>query len=172
MDKRWIGILIILIAGCACMYYIVDTSTTVGTSITVVNKTVVTVPNDFSIEDSGSNTAKIINEETHEKIYFKDLGKKDIALDSFNKKLKELGGDSNIQIINNSTVKINNISAYKIDCVNYTTENATNISFCYAYTCYHTFSIQLKDYNDNVKLDKDLDYIISNMKPDFKQSQD
>ena len=61
------------------MYYIVDTSTTVGTSITVVNKTVVTVPNDFSIEDSGSNTAKIINEETHEKIYFKDLGKKDIA---------------------------------------------------------------------------------------------
>ena len=61
---------------------------------------------------------------------------------------------------------------HNIMIVNYTTENATNISFCYAYTCYHTFSIQLKDYNDNVKLDKDLDYIISNMKPDFKQSQD
>ena len=172
MDKRWIGILIILIAGCTCMYYIVDTSTTVGTSITVINKTVVTLPDDFSIEDTGSNTAKIINKENHEKINFKDLGKKDVALDNFNKKLKELNRDSNIQINNNSTVKINNISVYKIDCVNYTTENATNISFCYAYTCYHTFSIQLKDYNDNVKLDKDLDYMISNMKPDFKQSQD
>ena len=172
MDKRWIGILIILIAGCACMYYIVDTSTTVGTSITVVNKTVVTLPNDFSIDDSGSNSAKIINKNTHEKIYFKDLGKRDIALDSFNKKLKELQNNPNIKINNNSTVKINNITVYRIDCENLTTENTTNFSICYAYTCYHTFLIQFKNYNDNSKLDKDLDYIISYMKPDFKQFQD
>lgn len=172
MDKRWIGILIILIAGCACMYYIVDTSTTVGNSITVVNKTVVALPNDFSIDDSTSNSAKIINENTLEKVYFKDLGKKDVALDNFNKKLNDLQNNPNIKINNNSTVNINNITVYKIDCENLTTENATNISFCYAYTCYHTFSIQFKNYKDSSKLEKDLDYIVSNMKADFKQSQD
>lgn len=172
MDKRWIGILIILIVGCACMYYIVDTSTTVGNSITVVNKTVVTLPNDFSIEDSASNSAKIINKDAHEHIYFEDLGRTDIASDSFNQKLMELEGDPYILINGNSTVNINNISVYKIDCANFTTENATNISICYAHTCYHTFLIQFKNYSDSAKLDKDLDYIVSNMKADFKQSQD
>lgn len=154
------------------MYLIVDTSTTIGTSITVVNKTVITLPNDFSIEDTGSNTAKIVNKNANEQIYFKDLGKKDAARDSFNEKLKELQEDPNIKINSNSTVEIGNITVYKIDCENFTTENATNISICYAYTCYHTFSTLFKNYSDNAKLDKDLDYIISNMKPDFKQSQD
>ena len=172
MDKRWIGILIILIVGCICMYHIVDTSTTVGNSITVVNKTVVALPNELSIDDSGSNSAKLVNKDTREKVYIEDMGKADIASDSFNKKLKEVEHDSNIQINNNSTVKIKNVTVYRVDCENFTTENATNISICYAYTCYHTFLIQFKNYSDNIRLDKNLDYLITNMKPDFKQSQD
>lgn len=172
MDKRWIGILIILIVGCCAMYLVVDSSTTVGTAITVVNKTVVTLPSDFSIEDSGNDYAKIINKNTNEKIYIEDLVKKDTALDNYNNQLKKLKQDSGIKILKNSTVNIKNITVYKIDCQNLTTENATNISICYAYTCYHTFLIEFKNYSDNTNLDKNLDYIISNMKADFKQSQD
>ena len=172
MDKRWIGILAILIIGCCCMYFIVDSSTTVGTAITVVNKTVVTLPNHFSIEYSGNNYAKIANKNTNEKVSFKDLGKKDIALDSFNKKLNELKKDPNINVIGNSTIDINNTQVYKMECQNLTTENTTNISIGYVYTCYHTFLIQFKNYNDNTNLNKDLEFLISNMKPDFKQSQD
>ena len=69
MDKRWIGILIILIIGCCCMYFIVDSSTTVGNAMTVVNKTVVTLPNHFSIEESGRDYAKIVNKNTYNAKY-------------------------------------------------------------------------------------------------------
>ncbi len=172
MDKRWIGILIILIIGLCSMYIIVDSSTTVGTAITVVNKTVVTLPSHFSIEDSGNNYAKIVNKDTKEKVSFKDLGKKDIALDSFNNKLNGLNKDSGINVRNSSTIDMNSTKVYKIDFQNLTTENTTNISICYVYTCYHTFSIQFKNYNNDTNLNKDLEFIISNMKPDFKQSQD
>ena len=172
MEKRWIGILIILIIGCSCMYFLVESSTTVGNAITVVNKTVVTLPGHFSIEDTGSNFAKITNKDTNEKVSFKDLGKKDIALDSFNNKLNELKKDYGINVINNSTIDLNNTKVYKIECQNLTTENTTNISICYTYTCYHTFLVQFKNYNDNTNLNKDLEFLIGNMKPDFKQSQD
>lgn len=172
MDKRWIGILIILIIGCCCMYFIVDSSTTVGNAMTVVNKTVVTLPNHFSIEESGRDYAKIVNKNTNEKVSFKDLGKKDSALDSFNNKLNKLKKDPGIDVINNSIIDMNNTKVYKIECQNLTAENTTNISICYAYTCHHTFLIQFKNYNDNTNLDKDLEFLISNMKPDYKQSQD
>ena len=33
MDKRWIGIIIILIIGLGCMYLIVDNSTSVGNAV-------------------------------------------------------------------------------------------------------------------------------------------
>ena len=52
------------------------------------------------------------------------------------------------------------------------TNNSTNTTLNYFYTCNHTFSIKTTGYSDNAKLDSDLNYIIGNMKPDFKQAQD
>jgi len=172
MDKRWIGILLILIVGCCSMYFIVESSTTIGNAITVVNKTVVSVPNGFSIDDTGNDFAKLVNDNTGEKISFEDLGKKDIASDTFNEKLNELKGSSQVNVLENSTINIKNMTVYRIDYQNLTTENTTNISICYVYTCYHTFAIQFKNYKDTSSLDKDMNYSISNMKADFKQYQD
>ena len=44
MDRRWIGILIILIVGLSAMYLIVDNSNTVGNAISVIGDVSVTLP--------------------------------------------------------------------------------------------------------------------------------
>ena len=83
MDKRWILILIILIAGCACMYHIVDSSNSVGDAITVVNKTVITLPSGFTIGDDDKSSVTLVNENNNETIFIEDLGKSDTSLDNF-----------------------------------------------------------------------------------------
>ena len=49
MDKRWLGIIIIFIAGIVCMYLIVDSSPTVGKAVTVVDEMTITLPSGFNI---------------------------------------------------------------------------------------------------------------------------
>jgi hypothetical protein len=163
MDKRWILILIILIVGCTCLYHIVDSSTTVGDAITVVNKTVVTLPSDFSIGSDDRSSATLINKNTKESIFIKDLGKSDSAYKSFKKNLNSLDN-----VVNNSTLDINNITTYKIDINN----NTGNTSLVYVYTCNHTFNIKLDGYTNQNELNQDLNFIVSTLSPDFKQNQD
>ncbi len=172
MDKRWIMILIFLIVGCCCLFYVVETSSTVGDAITVVNKTVVTLPNDFSIESKGTDYGTIINENTNEKIYIKDLGKEDSSMNAFKTALQDLSKKSDIKVIKNSTLNIDNITAYKIDYKNITKETNQNISNAYVFTCNHTFLIKLQNYDDDTELNENLEYVVAHMTPDFKQSQD
>lgn len=172
MDKRWIMILIFLIVGCCCLFYVVETSSTVGDAITVVNKTVVTLPNDFSIESKETGNGTIINENTNEKIYIKDLGKEDSSMNAFKTALQDLSKKSDIKVIKNSTLNIDNITAYKIDYKNITKETNQNISNAYVFTCNHTFLIKLQNYDDDTELNENLEYVVAHMTPDFKQSQD
>lgn len=173
MDKRWLGIVIILIVGCCCMYFVATSSDSVGLSITKVNKTIITLPSDFSIEDTEKGSAKIINWNTHQSIYIKDLGKQDNAFDKFQEKLNELKSDRNIQINNNTTMNISGKTTYVIDMTNSTSGNPDNLTIAYVYTCNHTFVLKLKNYKDNKdKLNHDLDFVVKNMKIDYKQSQD
>lgn len=165
MDKRWILILIILIVGCTCLYYIVDSSTTVGDAITVVNKSVITIPSDFSIGSDDKSSVTLINKKTNETIFIEDLGKSDSAFNCFKEDLNSLDN-----ILNNSTVNINNITAYKIDMQNSTTYS--NSSLVYVYSSNHTFAIKFNGYTDQNELNQDLNFIVSALSPDFKQNQD
>lgn len=170
MNKKWILILIIFIVGCSCLYCIIDSSTTVGNAITVVNKSVVTLPDDFTIGDDGKSSATLINENTDEKIYIEDLGKIDISKDCFENKLESLLYSYDTHIINHETLNINNITAHRIDIQNYTDYNNTTI--VYTFTANHTFYITFDDYKDVNELNQDLNFIISAITPDFKQNQD
>ena len=165
MDKRWILILIILIVGCTCLYYIVDSSTTVGDAITVVNKSVITLPSDFTIDSDTKSSATLINKNTNENIVIKDLGKSDSAFDCFKDDLNSLDN-----IINNSTLNINNITAYEIDFQNLTTKS--NTTLVYVYSSNHTFNIKFDGYENQNELNQDLNFIVSTISPDFKQNQD
>ena len=172
MDKRWIGILIILIIGCCCMYFIVSSSDTVGTAITDVNKTVVTLPHGFSIGDDDKGSVTLVSKHSDEKIHIKDLGKNDTAKKSCDEKLYELNHDSNMNVLKNYTSNISNFNVYRIDFEDLSKENVTNVSSAYIYTCNHTFLIKMYNYNNQTGLDDDLTFIINTLRPDFKQSQD
>lgn len=170
MDKRWILILIILIVGCVCMYFIVDSSTTVGDAITVVNKSVITLPQDFTIGDDDKNSVELIDESTHESIYIKDLGKGDKAFDCFKDELDSLNKNGDVNLLSNSTMNISDINTYKIDLQNLT--NSENSTIAYVYTSNHTFTLKFEGYSNQNDLNNDLNFIVSTISPDFKQAQD
>ena len=170
MDKRWILILIILIVGCVCIYFIVDSSTTVGDAITVVNKSVITLPQDFTIGDDDKNSVELIDKNTHESIYIKDLGKGDKSFDCFKDELNSLNKNDEVNILSNSTVKIGDINTYKIDLQNLT--SSENSTIAYIYTSNHTFTLKFYGYSNQNDLNNDLDFIVSTISPDFKQAQD
>lgn len=171
MDKRWILILIILIVGGYWTYTVVDSSTTVGDAITVVNKTVITLPNDFSILDSDKNSVDLIDEKNNEKIHIEDMGKGDTALETFNNEIYSLSESSDIHIIKNSTFNVGNTTVHKSDLQNFTND-MSNVSLICLYSSGHTFSIKFEGYSDENALNEDLNFIVTTISPDFKQSQD
>lgn len=170
MDKRWILILIILIVGCACMYHIVVSSNNVGNAITVVNKTVITIPDEFTIDDDDKSSTTLINEKTKETIFIKDLGKPDTSLDCFNKGLSRFSDNYDIHILNNETLNINDIPVYRLDIQNSTDGKDSTIVYMYSYN--HTFNLKFNGYSSEDKLNQDLNFIINTISPDFKQKQD
>ena len=170
MDKRWILILLILIIGCICMYHIVDSSNTVGDAITVVNKTVVTLPNEFTIGEDDKSSVTLINENTNETIFIEDLGKSDTSQDAFEKDLNRFYDSYNIHVLNNETLNINDITVHRIDIHNDT--DGKSGTLVYMYTCNHTFFIKFNGYSNENELNEDLNFIVSTISPDFKQKQD
>ena len=64
MDKRWIYFIIILVIGFSGLYYIVGTSTTVGSAIVGINSFTLTVPDSFNIENNDHGFASLINRQT------------------------------------------------------------------------------------------------------------
>ena len=170
MDKRWILILIILIAGCACMYHIVDSSNSVGDAITVVNKTVITLPSGFTIGDDDRSSVTLVNENNNETIFIEDLGKSDTSLDNFKNDLNRFYESNNIHVLNNETLNIKDSPVYRINLKNDT--NGVDSTFVYMYSCNHTFNVKFNGYSNEDDLNQDFNFIINTISPDFKQKQD
>jgi len=154
------------------MYFIVDSSTTVGTAITDVNKSVVTLPDGFYIGTSEKNSVTLNGKEHNEKIHIRDYGKPDTVKEHFEDKLYELSHDSEMNVLNNNTLNISNFKVYQINYEDYSSGNITNTSSNYVFTCNHTFLIKMSNYDNDEKLTKDLTFILDTLKPDYKQSQD
>lgn len=166
MDKRWILIFIIMIIGVSCMYLVVENSNTVGSAISDVNKSTITIPHGFSKVDSDSNSISLANKKGDEKIFLKDLGKRDCANKSFNKKLNSLPDD--VVHIKNTTNVTNNITEY---IIYYQDESNFNNSMSYFYTCNHTFYMNMKGFETVDDLDNEMNFIVTTLKPDYKQTQ-
>lgn len=170
MDKRWIYILIILILGCVCLYFIVDSSTTLGHANTYVGKFTVTLPNGYNVYDDGSDYVIIINRNTNEKITVTNLGK---AYDT--KKLMgeirlELNENENISLIRDTEFKCNNVSEPSI-YYEMLPDNTAN-QCLYITVHKHTFLIEAENFKDNATMHRDISSLIDTLKPDPKQKQD
>lgn len=167
MDKRWILILLILIAGLFSLYHIVETSTTVGHAITVLDKVVVTLPSGFTNFDSHEKYVGIENKNNDEKI-FVHLEKKGNSTDLYENRISKLKASWDIQDIKNKTGKINNITVKTVYYKN-STENLTEHIESYFDEFNSTFSVRTWGFENATQAESNIQFIIETLHIDYKQ---
>ena len=165
MDKRWIGIIIILIAGLGCMYLIVDNSTSVGNAVNVINDVTITLPPGYINTEDGSNYCVLFKKETNETMRIKCLKDAKGYIEEYNNSLNSLKKQDDIIIKKNFT----NDTVGMIEYENQSSTDKKFISLVYFEKCNHTFSIQMEHYTNNESKETALNFIIENLKYDFKQ---
>ena len=167
MDKRWILILIIIVVAVVCGYLILDSSTSVGRAVAVVDICAFTLPDGFSLGDSKTGYVVIEHDGTPENIMIKELDKNntvELQIKRFNKNFNDT-----YELIGNNTTKtpkgIEIFTAYY--------KNSTdNLSSSFFYASNHTFIVDTIGYDDYVALNEDVNYIADTIRPDYKQAQD
>lgn len=168
MDKRWIYIIIILIIGISALYVIVSSSNTVGSAIVDVNKFIITLPDDFNIQDNDKEYSILINRNTNARIIVKDIGKGNFV----NERLKN---DSDIyhtrdyKEIKNKTFEHDGIKVKTIYGIG--EDNKIN-STAYFMKFDHTFNIKTNNFKDIDTIEENVKFIIDTLQRDYKQSQD
>ncbi len=166
MDKRWIYILIIFIIGVVCLFYIVDSSNTVGRANVNVNTFTLTLPPDYNIDAKKDKYVVIVNKDTRERISIKDLGKISIAGEMKNK-TSILEQNENVTLIKNMTTD-KNLTTPSI----YYERIPDSINRVTYFTKYnHTFAIECHYFHENSTIEKDTLFLMENLRPDYKQKQ-
>ncbi len=170
MDKRWIYILIIAIIGFACLFYIVDNSSTLGSASVYVNKFKVTLPHDYNVAGDGKTYMDAINKKTNEHIIIKDVGKGNLISSEFVKRADTLINNENISSVDYSTIDINceNLSTIEYKSIN--NNNINKIIFLTKED--HTFTFECKDFHNETKLENDVSFLMDTLMRDVKQKQD
>ena len=161
MDKRWLGIIIILIAGIACMYFIVDSSPTVGKAVTVVDEMTITLPSGFNILKETDKSVHLLDHQNNTaNITIKGLGDNSSKL--FKAKLKSLKDSGEAEIQDKTENGTTTIIYYK----NLTTDKEYSIT----YFVKDNRTIELKmDKYDNWK--DDWTFIYDTLVHNFKQNK-
>ena len=165
MDKRWIGIILILLAGLSCMYVIVTHSTSVGSAVSVIEDVTITVPHGFITSEDGADYCVFHNKDTNETVRMKCLNDKNTYINEYNKQLTTLKEKGDIKIKNN--FKNNTLSL--IEYENQSTTDKKYVSVIYFYKCNHTFSMKMEQFTDENSKQDVMDFIIDTLKFDFKQ---
>ena len=165
MDKRWIGILIILLAGLGCMYLIVDNSTSVGNAVSVISDVSITLPPGYITSEDGGNYCVLHKKETNETMRINCLKDSKGYIKEYNTNLNSLKKQGDIIIKKNFT----NDTLGMIEYENQSSTNKKFISLVYFDKCEHTFSIQMEHFTDNDSKENAINFIIKNLKYDFKQ---
>lgn len=167
MDKRWIGIIIILLAGLGGMYLIVDNSTSVGNAVTVISDVTITLPPGYVNTEDGIDYCTLLKQETNETMHIKCLKDAKGYIEEYNASLNSLKKQGDIIINKNFT----NDTLGMIEYENQSSTNNKLISKVYFEKCNHTFSILMKHYTDDESKENAINFIIDNMKYDFKQGK-
>ncbi|WP_407421305.1 hypothetical protein [Methanobrevibacter sp.] len=168
MDKRVIMIIAILIVGISCMYVIVDHSDTIGNAITTFSKTSVTLPNGFSVGESNAKSAELYNKQSNEKIDIHDQGKGNHTENSFKNVTESYKNNPDYSNFKNETKNINGVDVFQLTMEKNNTISSSSVFYHYN----HTYRVDMSGFSDLNKLNKDLEFIITTLQPDYKQAQD
>lgn len=161
-------IIAILIVGISCMYIIVDNSTTIGHAITTFSKTSITLPEGFSVGETDSKSALLYSKKSNETINIYDQGKGDSTKDSFKNVTDTYKNNPKYDNINETTKNVNNITVLQLTMETNNTLSSSSVFYDYN----HTYLIELSGFEDINKLNKDLEFVITTLQPDYKQAQD
>ena len=172
MDKRWISILIIIIIAVCCGYLITSSSNTVGNAIVDVNKSTVTIPHHFSVGNEEKNSVELNERSGTAKILIKDLGKVNNFKELFDKEIKSLSNNEEIEILDNTTNSTENFEYYRVYYQDHSDSDVYNKSTTYLYKFNHTYLVKCEGYNNIGFMDSSLDIIVNTIKLDFKKSQE
>jgi|GEM_PF-1831140 len=167
MDKRWIGIIIVLLAGLGCMYLVVSNSTSVGNAVSVISDVAVTLPPGYITTDDGSRYCVFHNKKTNEVIRIICLEEVTNNNEEYNKKLKSLTQQDDIIIKKNFTNK--NLSM--IEYENQSSKDEKDNAIAYFDKCNHTFSMKLEHFTNETSKENAMNFIIEQIKFDFKQNK-
>ena len=165
MRKEWIAIIIILIVGLTSMFIIEQNSTTIGSAITTINDVSITVPPQFKISVSSVDQVILLDEATNETILVKYLNDGNNSLKEFQKEIKAINDNENLEIHKNVTNKI----VHTLYCENY--EKEQNYTLTYFEKFDRTILIKMENFDNATRHDINLWYIIDNLQPDYKQSR-
>ena len=166
MDKRWIGILIILIIGLGCMYFIVTHSISVGSAVSVINDVTITLPDGYITSEDGAHFCVLFNKKTNETIRIKCLDDGTNYTSEYDNRLNGLKKEEDIIITKNFTNK----TLAMIEYENQSSTDKKDITLVYFDKCNHTFSMQLEHFTDENSKESVINFIISTLKYDFKQN--
>ena len=155
MDNRWYAIIIILIVGLSAMYFVVSSSNTVGSDVSV------TLPDSFKILHNQPDESELQSRNSNETIFIKYLCNGNNSLKEYEKELKSLN-NSDIEVLENST----NGTVHKIIC-----KNTTKYSLYYFEKYDRTFMIKTTHFNNESDEDSAVNYVIDSIQPDFKQKR-
>ncbi len=161
-------IIAILIVGISCMYVIVSNSTTTGNAITTFSKSTITLPEGFSVGETNSESAHLYNKKSNETISIHDQGKANSTKKCFENVTDTYKNNPKYDNINETTRNINNITVLQLNMETNNTLSSSSVFYKYN----HTYLVEISGFDDKNKLNKDLEFIIITLQPDYKQSQD
>ena len=167
MNKRWIGIIVILFIGLTAMYFIVETSDTVGNSISVVGEMTITLPPQFKTGDNSGPQVSMSNDEGNI-IFINYLNKGGSSLEYFKTNLTALESNPNITVLNYTSNGTVHTIKYIDPNSKYKNHNETLVFFEKEH---RILSMRLVCYDNFKHQDEDISFIIDHAKHDFKQNK-
>ncbi|MBE6499990.1 MAG: hypothetical protein E7Z80_05545 [Methanobrevibacter thaueri] len=162
MDKRWIGIFLIIIIGAGCLYLIISSSDTVGKAVTVCDEMTITLPTGFNLLHSNPKDVTLLNHQ-NETIFIKIIGLNKDTLKLFNDKVSSLKSNDSIEVEKTSNENNTHIVYYK----NLNTGNESIIA--YFVKDNRTISMEMNQY-PNYR--EDFDFVFDSIVHNFKQNTD
>ncbi|WP_295592422.1 hypothetical protein [uncultured Methanobrevibacter sp.] len=166
MDKRYLFIFIIVFLCCINLYLIVINSDEVGSASVAVGDYICTIPQGFSLYESKKNSVNLFDEDSKIVIsVYSHLSKND----TYNRKMVELNNNSNVAVLSNGTINVEDMNIYSIFYRR--VDNNQNRSTFYFTKDNNTFRILITDFNYKNDYNKILEYaniISTSMRRDYR----
>lgn len=167
MDKRYFLIIVILVFSFISLYIIYDASNIVGSASVDFNEYTFSLPSNFELFSSDNEYLVIYN---------RDLGKIVISyedIDSkndYNQRLQFLKNRSDMSIVSNGTINVNDIVVYSIFYQkNSSTGTVNQSSFIFKkYDKLFTISLTDFDYNKRDQAVNVVSFLVESLRPNYE----